>query len=117
MCSHKRQLMLVDDDEVNQTIEYTLAYCLQKYDIKLHAIIVEGNHRVDTEVGAPEVPDDLRPLLARLTEGKQPADYLFPANSKTGMYWRDWPRKQVKRICRLAGVKEVTAHVGPLSRL
>jgi len=27
-----------------------------------------------------------------------------------GQHWRDWIRKQVKRICKLAKVPEVTAH-------
>lgn len=66
---HKRQLLLVDDEEVNQIIEYTLAYCLQKYDIKLHAIIVEGNHihRVDTDKDGirPKFNQDFHSLLAR----------------------------------------------------
>lgn len=60
--------------------------------------------------GTLEVPEDLRAFLVRLTIGKKPDDYLFPARSKTGAHWRDWPRKQVQRICRLAGVKEVSAH-------
>lgn len=51
-----------------------------------------------------EVPDSLQPHLAALCEGKQSQDPLF------GKHCRDWPRHQVKRICRMAQVPEVTAH-------
>jgi len=51
-----------------------------------------------------EVPALLRPYLAALAQGKQPFALLF------GEHWRDWPRKWVQRICRAAGVPEVTAH-------
>ncbi len=56
---HKRQMLLIEDEHVKQVIEYTLAYCLQERGMKLHAIVVEGNHlhRVDTD------PDGLRPKM------------------------------------------------------
>lgn len=46
----------------------------------------------------------LRHLLLKLTEGKAPTDQIF------GKHWQDWPRKQVQRICKLAGVPKVSAH-------
>jgi integrase len=51
-----------------------------------------------------EVPEVLREHLAALAEGKGRDALLF------GNHWRDWPRKQVQRICDLAGVPKVTAH-------
>jgi integrase len=51
-----------------------------------------------------EVPELLRPSLRELAKGRAPEAPLF------GQHWRDWIRKQVKRICTLAKVPEVTAH-------
>jgi integrase len=51
-----------------------------------------------------EIPELLRPHMRRLAKRKKPGDLLF------GGHWRDWPREWVQRICRLAGVPEVTAH-------
>jgi integrase len=51
-----------------------------------------------------EVPELLRPCLRELAKGKKPEAPLF------GQHWRDWIRKQVRRICELARVPEVTAH-------
>jgi integrase len=56
-----------------------------------------------------EIPELLRPLLLKLIEGRSGDEWLFPAESKSGRHWRDWPRKQVQRICALAGVPEVNA--------
>lgn len=47
---------------------------------------------------------DLRRYLLELKEGKGAEERLF------GHHWRDWVRKWVQRICREAGVPEVTAH-------
>jgi len=51
-----------------------------------------------------EVPEVLQPHLRGLAEAKLPNAPLF------GHHWRDWPRKQVKRICALAKVPVVCAH-------
>lgn len=51
-----------------------------------------------------QIPEVLRPYFAALAEGKRPDALLF------GHRDRDWPRSWVKRICREAGVPEVTAH-------
>lgn len=51
-----------------------------------------------------EVPGLLVPYLAKLAEGRPAQDSLF------GCHWRDWPRKQVARICSEAKVMRVTAH-------
>ena len=50
------------------------------------------------------VPDELRPYLQELAEGKQPQDLLL------GYHDRGWPRAWVQRICEEAGVPVVTAH-------
>jgi len=51
-----------------------------------------------------EVPELLQPHLLALAEAKLPTALLF------GQHWRDWPRKQVQRICELAKVPTVCAH-------
>lgn len=50
------------------------------------------------------VPDQLQPLLSRLAANKAATDLIF------GAHERGWPRLWVKKICREAGVPEVTAH-------
>ncbi len=50
------------------------------------------------------VPELVRPFLLALADGKQGDERLF------GAHWRDWPRSNVQRICKLAGVAEITAH-------
>lgn len=51
-----------------------------------------------------EVPETLRPHLLQLATGRKPGELLF------GEHWRDWPTLWTKRICREAGVPEVSAH-------
>lgn len=74
--------------------------------------IEEG--KTDESNGAMDIPDDLQPLLRRLIKGRHRDAYLFPAEpAKDGTqrpHWRDWPAENVKRICKLAGVPEVSAH-------
>jgi integrase len=69
--------------------------------------IEEG--KTEKRNGSVEVPDELHPLLLERADGKQPDDYLFPAKAG-GPHWRDWPSKNVKRICDLAGVPRVSGH-------
>ena len=58
-----------------------------------------------------EVAEPLSVYVAALC-AEQPFDaFLFPSElSGSGHYGRDWPRKQVRRICELAGVTLVCAH-------
>lgn len=56
------------------------------------------------------VPVDLQPLLLRAARGKLPEAPLFTSDRTGGHHWRDWPREQVGKICKLAGVPVVTAH-------
>lgn len=58
-----------------------------------------------TEAGrrVVEVPELLRGPLRRVASAADPGLALFPHD-------RHWVRKQVQRVCRLAGVKRTTAH-------
>ncbi len=51
-----------------------------------------------------EVPAMLQPYLQELKRDKLPMALLF------GHHYRDWPRRWVKKICRLARVPVVCAH-------
>jgi integrase len=51
-----------------------------------------------------EIPEVIRPYLLKLAEGKKPEALVF------GHHTRNWPRHWTKRICRLAGIPEVTVH-------
>jgi integrase len=51
-----------------------------------------------------EVPPELSPFLLELARTSGPDGKIF------GNHWRDWPRLQVHRICRLVGIAEVSAH-------
>lgn len=55
-----------------------------------------------------EIPPILRPMLRRLTRGKMPNDFLLNEGSRPRT--RDYPSRWTKRICKLAGVPEVSAH-------
>lgn len=50
-----------------------------------------------------EIPVILQPYFKELSEGREPDQLLF------GHHWTDWVRKSVQRICRAAGVPEVSA--------
>jgi integrase len=54
-------------------------------------------------IRAQELPGWFQPLIASLTMGKEPTDRIFNHD-------RSWLLHQVKRICRLAGVPEISAH-------
>jgi integrase len=51
-----------------------------------------------------EVPDLVRPHLQRLVHGKGKDEPIF------GEHWRDYVRKAVAKICKVAGVPRVSAH-------
>jgi integrase len=56
-----------------------------------------------------EVPEAIRGALVACAEGKAGESYLFETE-EGGPHWRDWIRKQVRRVCELAQVPGVTAH-------
>lgn len=66
--------------------------------------------KTDERRTALPVPEDLQPYLLRAAKGKLPEAPLFASERTGGHHWRDWPREQVQRICRLASVPVVTAH-------
>jgi integrase len=51
-----------------------------------------------------EIPELMQPFVHRLIQGKDREAFLF------GHHWRDWPRKQIQRICKRAGVPVISAH-------
>jgi integrase len=59
------------------------------------------------------IPEPLRPLVAKLLRRKgqrlRPADYLFDRGDGQPPT-KDWALWHVRRICRLAGVTEITTH-------
>lgn len=57
-----------------------------------------------------EVPADLRPLLLRLAAGKSPDEPLFRGKRSKAALTRNSAFGMVKRMCRLAGVPEVSPH-------
>jgi integrase len=66
-----------------------------------------------TEAGtrSVEFPAILRPLILAHIDGRAKGEYLFQTQTKEkGPHWRDWPRENIQRICRLAGVPLTTAH-------
>lgn len=70
--------------------------------------------KTDESNGTLSIPDDLRPLLLKRIAGRDRKEYIFPAEpARDGTarpHWRNWPRANVMRICRLAKVPEVCAH-------
>lgn len=67
-----------------------------------------------------DVPEPLRGFIKAQAEAKGRDAWLFPTpKARSGKHDRDWPRAQVSRICRAAGVDEVTAHAmrGTLSTI
>jgi integrase len=54
-----------------------------------------------------EIPEPLRPYLAKLAEDRKGKARLFWIPD--GEHWRDWPAEQVRRICKLAKVPVVSA--------
>jgi integrase len=55
------------------------------------------------------VPSELREPLLKLCEGRNALAYLF-AQENGEPHLRGWPRGNVRRICKLAGVPLVSAH-------
>jgi integrase len=76
---------------------------------------VDDNETLDfqpkTEAGRRpvKVPALLQPLLRDCSRGKLPGALLFPGKGGAP-HWRDWVRRQVRRLCRKAGVPVVCAH-------
>jgi integrase len=61
--------------------------------------------KTDAGTRTVAVPEELQGYLRAQVEGRGREEGLW-----RGKHWRDWPRENVQRICRAAGVPEVTAH-------
>lgn len=57
-----------------------------------------------------KIPDELRPLLKRVANGRAAQDVLFPANTESGMHTINWLWSAQKRFCKAAGVPYVPPH-------
>jgi integrase len=58
-----------------------------------------------------KIPEELQPLVRRLIEGRAQNEPLFLSPRTGRFYGDDWVLKQVKRICKLAGIERpITAH-------
>lgn len=53
--------------------------------------------------------EEVRGYLMARVRGRQPDALLFTAE-EGGAHWRDWVRRQTRRLCRLSGVEVVCAH-------
>ena len=100
--AHKRQLLLLGDPMVDRVGKYTLAYCLQKYDIKLHALITEGNHihQVDTDDHA-KLPDffrDFHSFIARQLNIHYREHDAFWSRSQTNVVANETANDVIERI-------------------
>ncbi len=99
---HKRQMLLIEDDYVRQVIEYTLGYCMQKYNVKLHAIIVEGNHihRVETDIDGirPNFIRDFHSFLGRQLNRYYKEGDAFFSNKPTNIVDNATPGDALERI-------------------
>ncbi len=105
---HKRQMLLVEDAMVTQIVEYTLAYCVNKFDgIEVHALILEGNHihRIDTaeHPNRPDFNRDFHSLLTRqLNTYYGEADALW-SSKQTNVVINETPEDVVERIVYAMG--------------
>lgn len=78
-------------------------------DLELGDTIHVRNAKTEAGDRPVAVPDALVPLLSLRARGKIASALIFPTREGRA-HWRDWPRKQVQRICKDAGVRPVTAH-------
>jgi len=104
---HKRQMLLIEDDFVRQVIEYTLGYCLSKYNVSLHAIVVEANHmhRVATDVDGirPKFIRDFHSLVARQLNIYYDEGDAFFSNKPTNIVDNESQEDVLQRIVYTMG--------------
>jgi integrase len=109
--------LLANDDGAVCTLAYLLLGARSGEVVLSHVRDVDDGGRLfwipdsKTEAGRRqiEVPAVLQPGLSRLAE-RRPADAPLFAHAATRARPQDWAREQVWRICKLAGVPEVTPH-------
>jgi putative transposase len=104
---HKRQMLLIEDDYVTQVLEYTLAYCMSKYDQPLHAFVVEGNHyhRVDGDPEGlrPQFIQELHSLIARQLNRYYGEGDAFFSSKQTNIVDNETPADVLERIVYAMG--------------
>ena len=104
---HKRQMLLIEDEYVTQVLEYTLAYCMYKYDQPLHAFVVEGNHyhRVDGDPEGlrPQFIQELHSLLARQLNRYYGEGDAFFSSKQTNIVDNQTPADVLERIVYAMG--------------
>jgi len=102
---HQRQLLLVNDADIAQVILYTLAYCMSKYDIALHAIITEGNHihqqNTDPKGRRPDFLRDFHSFTARQINKRRKMHDAFFSNKQTSIVESQMPEDTTRRIAYL----------------
>lgn len=64
--------------------------------------------KTDESVRTFEVPRALRPLFRLAIAGKSSDDFILGDGKR--QHWRDWVRKSIRMVCRLAKVPPETAH-------
>ena len=87
---HKRQLLLRPSDHLNQAILYIVAVLARRYDIRLHALCVMGNHTHDVATD----------LLGRIVEFQRDCHALMTRviNAMHGDFESLWSREPTCRI-------------------
>lgn len=71
-------------------------------------IAPEGDGKTEAATRYHEVPEPLASLLAAKAHGRDPSEYLFPANSSTGHHTVSWLRNVVRRLCEEAKIPVIT---------
>lgn len=109
--------LLATDDGAVCTLAYLLLGARSGEVVLAHVRDVDDDGRMfwipdsKTDAGRRqlEVPAVLQPGLSRLATDR-PADAPLFAHAATRKRAQDWAREQVRRLCKLAGVPEVTPH-------
>ena len=100
-------MLLIENKEITQILEYTLGYCLAKHDIKLHAIVVEGNHfhRVDTDAEGirSDFIRDLHSFLGRQLNRYYKQSHSFFSSAPTSIVHNEDPNDFLHRIVYAMG--------------
>ena len=99
---HKRQMLLVGDEEVHQLLKFTLAYCAGKYRIALHCLLTEANHyhKVATDPNArlPDFYRDFHSQVARQLNQLYGEHDAFWSNKQTNVVGNESADDILERI-------------------
>ena len=104
---HKRQMLLIGDDHVNQVVLYTLAYSMQDRGMALHSMVTEGNHihRTDTDAKAvrPAVNQKFHSLVAKQLNRHYGESDAFFSNKQTNIVHNENENDVLDRIVYTMG--------------